>query len=155
LFAVACARRIAQLLPLPAESTWGVNVLESFADGLCDTEAFSQVSWYVEGAAFMARAGDVEWSSLVQQLPAHLQKQIAANPDFVPRENWNLLTSAASFVDSIVSPVPCERRWRDWQPSAVNRLFQPVSLVHEVFGNPYRLVKFRKAWRTDITLSLA
>ena len=66
-----------------------------------------------------------------------------------------LLTSAAYFVDAIVSPVPWERRTRDWPRHQHGCLFCPVSLVHEVFGNPFRTVAFRTRWRTEAVMALA
>src|SRR5947207_13025342 len=98
-FAIACARRIAPLLPCPA-SLQGVDVLERFVEGQCGADAVSEVSWHVEGAAFAAAAGDVPWLHAIEQLPMTLLTALAATPDYTIPGVRELLTSAAYFVDA-------------------------------------------------------
>ncbi len=151
---IACARRVAPLLPCPA-SLEGVGVLERFVEGLCGTDALSELSWWIEGAVFNAEAGNVPWLHAIEQLPVPLLTELAANPDYTVSSVRDLLTSAASFVDRIVSPVPWERRSRDWPRGPPGSLLRPVSLVHEVFGNPFRPTAFRGQWRTGAVMALA
>jgi hypothetical protein len=153
-FAIACARRIAPLLPFP-ESLHGVDVLERFVEGQCGADAIEEVSWNVEGAAFAAEAGQVPWRDAVEELPLPLLTELAANPEYAFESVRRLLTSAAYFVDAVVSPVPWQRRARDWPRNPSGSLFQPVSLVHDVFGNPFRTVRFRGAWRSEAVAGLA
>jgi hypothetical protein len=153
-FDTACARRIAPLLVFPA-SSHAVEVLERFAEGQCGKDVFAELSYDVEGAAFCAEAGDIPWLDAIEQLPISVLTELAANPNLPVESTQRLIISAAYFIDRIFSPVPAKRRFRDPQPSSTGSYFQPVSLVHEVFGNPFRTVKFKKAWRTDTALSLA
>lgn len=151
-FAIACARRIAPLLPCPA-SLHGVDVLERFVEGKCGVDSLAALSWDVEGAAFAAEAGNVPYLDAIEQLPVPLLMELAANPDYTFVSVRRLLSLAAYYVDAIFGPAPWERRMRGWSPSG--GLFQPVSLVHEVFGNPFLKVAFRRRWRTEAVMTLA
>jgi hypothetical protein len=152
---IACARRIAPILIDPS-SSHAVEVLERFAEGLCNAKDIAGLSWEVEGAAFSVEAGHAPYQHLAEQIPHSFLTELAANPTYVVESARRVLTSAAYFIDRIFSSVPCERRRRD-RPITPDSsaLFRPVWLVHEVFGNPFRTVKFRKDWRTDTAITLA
>ena len=153
-FDIACARRIAPLLVFP-ESSHAVDVLERFVEGQCGADVFGELSWGVEGAAFGAEAGMIPWLDAIEKLPLSVLAEFAAKPDYQVERAQHIITSASYFIDRIFSPTPWERRHRTQQPSPTGGLFQPVSLAHEIFGNPFRTVKFRRAWRTDTAVTLA
>ncbi len=153
-FAIACARRIAPLLPCP-DSLHGVDVLERYVEGQCAADELSEVRWYVQAAAYAAEYGKVPWFHAIEHLPVSLLTELAANPDDAVDSLSDLLSSAAYFVDAIVRPAPWERRSRDWPHNSTGSLFLPVPLVHEIFGNPFHTVAFRRHWRTDTVLALA
>jgi hypothetical protein len=152
-FAIACSRRISPLLVDPA-SQHAIDVLERFVEGQCGAEDILQLSWEVEGAAFAVESGyGVPWLHLAEQLPESLLAELVADPSYSIPSARSILISAAYFVDALFSPIPWERRFRN--SCSGRSLFQPVSLVHEIFGNPFRTVKFRRRWRTDTVLALA
>jgi hypothetical protein len=153
-FDIACARRIAPLLVYP-ESSHAVEVLERFVEGQCGGDVFAELSYEVEGAAFCAESGRIPWLDAIERLPISVLTELAANPNYPIESAQRLITLAAYFIDRIFSSVPSERRFRDPQPSPTGNFFQPVPLAHDVFGNPFRTVKFRRAWRTDTAVSLA
>ena len=155
-FAIACARRIAPLLPHPA-SLHGVEAMQRFVEGQCSPEDISRLSWDVEGAAFRVEiGGGVPWLQLVEQLPTEYLLELVANPTYAIQSGRDLLTRAAYFVDSIFCTTPWERRSRDWpQATPPGNLFRPIALVHEVFGNPFRPVTFSTAWRTSTAVAIA
>jgi hypothetical protein len=140
---------------MPA-SLHGVGVLEGFVEGTCDAAAVEAVSWDVEGAAFAAESGrSIPWIEHYEEIPREVLIELAANPNHTVTTARELLVSAAYYVDSIVSPVPWQRRYRDWPSGYGGSSFQPVSLVHEVFGNPFRKAKVIGRWRTEAVVGLA
>jgi hypothetical protein len=153
-FAIACARRLAPILPEPA-SLQGIDVLERFVEGQCNEESVHAFSYDVEGAAFSVEAGHAPWQGVVEQLPHNLLAELAANPDCTVESARRILTSAAYFVDEVFSTVPWERRFPDWVSIPGGSLFRPVWLVHEIFGNPFRQVKMPRKWRTSTAVALA
>src|SRR5438046_9889183 len=80
-FAIACARRIAPLLPCPA-SLQGVDVLERFVEGQCGADAVSEVSWKVEWVAFDAAAGGGAWLHAVDHLDMTLVSDVGDKTDY-------------------------------------------------------------------------
>jgi hypothetical protein len=153
-FDIACARRITPLLIHPA-SVHGIDVLERFVEGQCGEEDISRLSWDVEGAAFCVENGNGPWQNAAEQLPETLLAELVVRPDYPVRNARQVLTSAAYFVDRIFSTAPDGRRLRGQLAELLGGRFQPVSLAHEVFGNPFRPVTFDPAWRTDTAVSLA
>jgi hypothetical protein len=133
----------------------GVDVLERFVEGMCGKEDLSRLSWDVEGAAFCVEAGDAPWQRVVEQLPLSVLADLAANPDYSPDNPRRVLTSAAYFVDAIFSPQPWERRTRTRPRSEGGSLFRPVSLVHDVAGNPFRPATTDPSWLTSTVVALA
>jgi len=153
-FDIACARRISPLL-VHDDSAYAVEVLERFAESQCGTDVFAELSWHVEGAAFAAEYGNIPWLDAIEKLPISVLAEFGANPSYPVKSARDIITSAAYFIDRIFGPVPSERGCGNQPPSPTGGYFQPVSLVHEVFGNPFRTVKFRRAWRTDTAVALA
>jgi hypothetical protein len=154
-YAIACARRIAQLLVDPS-SLHGVEVMERFVEGQCTADEMRQLSWDVEGAAFAVQGGiGVPFLHLADQLPHSFISELVANNTYSFQSARDILTSAAYFVDAIFSPEPWERRKRLWPPNAQGSIFRPVPLVHEVFGNPFRPVSFSPEWRTSTAVAIA
>ncbi len=154
-FDIACARRITPLLVHHA-SSHAVDVLERFVEGQCGVGVFDELSYGVEGAAFSLEYGhDVPWLHMAEQHANWVLAERPADLNYPIESARALITSAAYFIDSIFSRVPFERRFRDPQPSPTGSRFQPVSLVHEIFGNPFRIVKSRRRLRTDTAVSLA
>jgi hypothetical protein len=144
-FDIACARRLEPLLIQPA-SLHAIDVLERYTEGQCDADELRALSYDVEVAAFCVEAGHTPYQEAAEQLSHEFLAEFIANPAFSVRSARDVLTSAAYFVDGIFSPVPYERQ---------RTCFRPVSLVHEIFGNPFRTIRFRRAWRTDTVLALA
>jgi hypothetical protein len=154
-FGIACARRIAMLLPIPA-SLHGIDVLEGFVEGTCDAAAVRAVSWDVEGAAFCAERGvGIPWIDHFEEMPDDVLSELIANPSRPLRPVRQLLVSAAYLVDCVVSTIPPERRFRNDAPGIGRSSFQPVSLVHEVFGNPFGRAKVIGRWKTKAVIDLA
>jgi hypothetical protein len=154
-FGIACARRIGMLVPLPA-SLHGIDVLEGYVEGTCDAAAIKAVSWDVEGAAFAAEHGTgIPWIEHFEEIPDDVLRELVAHPDYPLRPVRQLLISAAYFVDAVVSTIPPERGFRESPQGWGWSLFQPVSLVHEVFGNPFRKAKVIGRWKTEAVVGLA
>jgi hypothetical protein len=153
-FDIACARRIAALLPDPA-SLHGIEVIERCVEGLCSWKEAAPLSWDVEGAAFSVEHGQAPYQEAAEQLPYDLISELVADPEYETRTPRDVLIAAAYFIDRIFGSVPQERRFRNWPPSSRGSLFQPVFLVHELFGNPFRTATFDREWRTSTAVLLA
>lgn len=150
-YAIACARRITPLLTHPS-SLDGIDVLEQFAEGKCSAEHLEKLKWHIEGAAYCVESGYAPWLDVLTQLTESMWLEIIEYPTEIIGDPRSIITYAAYYIDGIVSRVPRERQ----RPIPTHYgLFRPVWLVYEIFGNPFRRVKFKSKWRSETVLSLA
>jgi hypothetical protein len=126
LFAVACGRRVAHLVP-NQKCQEAIELIERFADGHLDAAGLTGAIAAVTATVKAARVRECD--------PFLLR-------DLVRRSaHWsalNIVTSASEIATY----------------AAAERLAQ-ADLIREIFGNPFRPVAFDPAWHTDTAVSLS
>jgi hypothetical protein len=134
LFACACCRRVAHLARDPRYEA-AVEVLERFADGLVR-----------DSARIRAAKLDLDDSGLKPNVVACLLSELRrAAAKTVTRDARDLGQSAAAAVSYTDA-----RRFQALKRGEAGR-----QLLRDIAGNPFRLVAFSPARRTDTALALA
>ena len=141
LFAVACCRRVADLLRDP-DARALLELVEGVADGAADPESlrpvWGEVPWYphAEGAVKLAAALDcASWRASADCYRRAAQDAEAA-------------TAGAMAGDTAAdAQAKYERRGRE-------RAAQ-LALLRDVVGSPFRAVTFLPVWGTDTAVALA
>ncbi len=142
LFAVACCRRVWDLITDPAAQRL-VELTEQFADGVIDREALRDV-----------------WSEAPDHPRAErATKQAAAFDCASWRAATDSYTRAAHDAETAVGeainePDSPEVRVRKFELRGRERSAQ-LHLLREVLGNPFRPTPFVPTWRTDTAILLA
>jgi hypothetical protein len=125
LFACACCRRIWRQLT-PARSRRGVETSERYADGLV-------------GRKELLDAKSRAWEVVVGLQVRKLRSRLPLSPD-VLRSPWFAAAYAADEVPARLCRAVSEAAL--WDEGRNGQL----SLLHEVFGNPFRPVTIDRAW---------
>jgi hypothetical protein len=141
LFAVACCRRVWSGLK-DERSRAAVEMAERYADGNATQGALREA--FVAATAAVADCRDFSPFSEYQAIGAFL--------------------SAARCITESATKVPmnedaCEVASHVWSFAIKDELGRSdrgqCSLLHELFGNPFRPVTFAPEWRTDTVVTLA
>jgi hypothetical protein len=62
---------------------------------------------------------------------------------------------AMAHLNAAKGPQPVARTSRGWLPADAAEHAVQAALLRDIFGNPFRPVKFTREWRTDTAVSLA
>jgi hypothetical protein len=137
LFAVACCRRLGNLLADP-RCVAGVDAAERYADSELDKDGLKVVKKEVTAAA---RATG---------------KSKPTGGSWTPADAVQMATSLIRSEVLVTAPIRIAIffNWMKIRTRAEEEAIQ-VDLLRDVFGNPFRKVKFSPAWRTDTAVSLA
>ncbi|QJW96618.1 hypothetical protein FTUN_4175 [Frigoriglobus tundricola] len=142
LFAVACCRRVWDLITDPAAKRL-VELTEQFADGAIDREALRNV-W--SGAPDYPRA-----DGAAKQAAAFGCASWEAAADSYTRAAHDAEAAVAEAIDEPDSP---EVGLRKYELRGRERAAQ-LDLLREVLRNPFRSVSFSPTWRTETAVLLA
>jgi hypothetical protein len=133
LFAVACCRRIADLLT--RSGVKAVNAAELFADGATSQRELHD-AWRGIGFPRVIPRG---------------YAAAAARAACVFSSGYDGTTDATAFAANARAKKPGNTRDKQ---RVLERAAQ-ADLVRDIFGNPFRTVSFAPEWRTDTAVSLA
>jgi hypothetical protein len=157
LLACASCRRIDSLL-VDNRSRWALQVSERFADELASEQELNE-AWEAAAAAaqdlFAGKAVSDSYMAGVFGLPFGGERAMALAARAAAQAASRLAPEAAvsSAFDAAVERgvVPGARDW------AVEALGAParLSLLRDVFGNPFRSVVVAPEWRTQTVLAIA
>ncbi|OAI51286.1 hypothetical protein AYO44_05135 [Planctomycetaceae bacterium SCGC AG-212-F19] len=126
LFAATCCRSVWHLLP-NARSHRAVEAVERFADGLATEQELQQAS----AGAQAIRKGNRDLNTAV----------------------WDATWTCCSSVSKLFEPATISQRLVAGCGEG-SRLLH-VSLLRDIFGNPFRPATVAPAWQTDTVVSLA
>jgi hypothetical protein len=144
LFACACARLCWDHLTDPAGRR-AVEVAEAFCDGRA-------------GKAELRAAAGAAWEAVaVRPALGHPSPAASATGAAMyacaTQLQWGAGQAVACAVECLTSAATTDTAER---PAAMKRAHQAVrTLMHDVFGSPFRPVAFDPRWRTEDTLGLA
>lgn len=134
----ACARRLWHLLD-PLYQT-AIEVAEKYEDDRASADDLDRVVEAVTAAMYTDYRGqtDIELARIVVEMATHRK---AAFPD--------LDKAASAFAWD------AENAENDWDDAREQEVAVQVTLVHDIFGNPFRPVTFSQEWRTFTTVAMA
>jgi hypothetical protein len=137
LFSVACCRRLGNSLT-DERCIAGLDVAERFADGELDKTAVKAARTEVIAAARAARASKPHGGA------------------WTPAEAIQMALGLERSLFLVTAPIRVAIAL-DWMSVRKRKEEEVVqcNLLRDVFGNPFRKVKFEKKWRTDTALTLA
>ena len=151
LYGVACCREHWHLLRHP-DSRAAVEWAERYADGLATRDDdYGRLDWRSEGVAFhyeaAAQSGRVEswvgeWTEASRHDLARLSGRIVG-PERVTEAE---LVAAAAYLANQLMTLDCTDPL-DFTLSGFRPLLS-VSLLRDIFGNPFRPMKVRRPWRS-------
>jgi len=162
LFAIACCRRVAQVLEFG--DTYALDCLEIYTRkrlrealmkarrfrrpaGTSASNGLSNVDRTNRTATFLAQARSLA-SSAVWSCTKSKPTQAAMG--------YHEAAQAAESIrladDHTATP---KLPGPNWQPPSIAELTVQCHLLRDIFGNPFRPVVFDPAWRSDTALSLA
>ena len=141
LFAVACCQRIAHLLIDP-RSQEAVRVAERLAEG---EKRSAERERYAAGRAYRDAAGkgcrDARWAACQVVLPSARGSARYTATNALAAVRWDQRHDTRIKKGTNA-------------PSRVEKAAQ-ISLMRDIFGNPFRPVKLDRAWLTSDVLALA
>src|SRR5262249_5494942 len=147
LFSCACCRRLWPFLP--AESRASVEVAECFADGLVTTAELEQAHARADAAVLALPTGWTDEGVRLNHAPAAASDCTKASAATV----LGALALAKRAADAIALDVAVKTAQSDFtsvrDAARATELNAQAELVREIFGNPYRTVRFSPDWRTD------
>jgi hypothetical protein len=165
LFAAACCRRIPCLSELdPFRSA--IEILELHADGLAAPELLNQVRQQFHADA---QSEERKWLHATdRKTPACCTAYCEANraytlayaakPSLRDDVNLDMMTnySTQTVLGELTGHKPyVSMPLDDWFGLVQGDHSRLAELAREIFGNPFRPVKFAAAWRTDIVEAVA
>ena len=143
LFAVACCRRVQDLLvPKLAEA---LEVAERVAEGFVSPEVrkrFREISFH--GGWVM------DPSTAHRRGPAK-----AAVSDALSRRAWDAAAGAARRVTSIKALEEYKFNGQNWEVALATQAARLAETVREILGNPLHPVPFDESWRTSDVVAIA
>jgi hypothetical protein len=140
LFAVACCRRVWELLPGPG-SRRAVDVAERYSDGTATVEELDATSATEEPHSSQ------DYGGLYIVHPAASR---TVNADSCAL-NTSLLFADSVVPDKDATPDAGKR----WEEADGAESAPQAQLLREIFGNPFRPVEVAAAWRTQDVMLLA
>jgi hypothetical protein len=141
LFAVACCRRVAHVLP-DDRVRRALDAAERVADG-----EIGVAEWADAEARVKAVRGGLDPLADPRRWDAATAAVIAVSHASRPEHEVHLAANAASAAASAVRPAGAS--------PAKTESAAHARLIREVFGDPIRRVKFSPAWRTSTAVALA
>jgi hypothetical protein len=162
LFAVACCRRIEDLI-LRFKGAWRAVILaERIADGETISDEAQRLALELPGRAFC-------WIDGFRQEKDNNIMWCAGNAAagclggvVEPTQQWQMMMMGESLIsvsERVASAVGHQSRRNDREPVqqrwVKDERVAQVPLLHCIFGNPFRPVTFSSEWKTDTALSLA
>jgi hypothetical protein len=146
LFACACLRDIWPLLH-ETGSRQAVEVAERYCDGLADDHEL-EVGAETARRALGNASGSVYWQAA--EAANHV-----CRTRFDSGEHPSVVHAAVSAAHAYANDRTESNKRLKHAKELAAKLAEQATWVRDIFGNPFRPVKFHKKWRTDTAASLA
>ena len=162
LFAIACCRRIEELI-LRFKGAWRAVILaERIADGEAATEEAEHLRWVLLDRTFSWIDGFREEKLNNTMFDAGIAAAECLAGAVEPLSAYGITMPVGNLAGVSMCAAFAVAHWarrNDAEPVQPNRLAAEqaaqVELFRDIFGNPFHPVTFSPSWRTDTALSLA
>lgn len=160
-FAVACCRRVAEVLEFG--DTYALDCLEIYAtSGLREALLKARRSHRTAGTAASNglsqasdQAGEVRLRAASRAMASSAVWTCTKTKPTQAAMAYREAAVAAAYIRMVGGPIPKSHRYNQWLPPDPAELATQTAILRDIFGSLFRPVVLSSEWRTDTAVSLA